>query len=38
MKIAEKTVAHFHYTLKNEVGEEIESSDGHEPLTYLQPS
>lgn len=35
MKIADKTVAHFHYTLKNEAGEEIESSDGHEPLAYL---
>jgi len=35
MKIAEKTVAHFHYTLKNEAGEELESSNGHEPLTYL---
>ncbi|TYK66756.1 FKBP-type peptidyl-prolyl cis-trans isomerase [Colwellia echini] len=35
MKIAEKTVAHFHYTLKNESGEELESSNGHEPLAYL---
>ena len=35
MKIADKTVAHFHYTLKNEAGEELESSAGHEPLVYL---
>lgn len=35
MKIADKTVAHFHYTLKNEAGEELESSKGQEPLAYL---
>ncbi len=35
MNIADKTVAHFHYTLKNEAGEELESSNGHEPLAYL---
>jgi len=35
MKIAEKTVAHFHYVLKDESGAELESSQGHEPLVYL---
>jgi FKBP-type peptidyl-prolyl cis-trans isomerase SlyD len=35
MKIADKTAAHFHYTLKNEQGVELESSTGHEPLAYL---
>ena len=35
MKIADKTVVHFHYTLKNEAGEELESSQGHEPMVYL---
>jgi len=35
MKIAEKTVAQFHYVLKNEAGEEIESSHNAEPLAYL---
>jgi len=35
MKIAEKTVAHFHYVLKDEAGAELESSQGHEPLVYL---
>jgi len=35
MKIADKTVAHFHYVLKDEAGAELESSQGHEPLAYL---
>ncbi len=35
MKIADKTVAHFHYTLKNDAGVELESSKGHQPLAYL---
>lgn len=35
MKIADKTVAQFHYILKDETGEEIESSHGSEPLAYL---
>ncbi|RHW77216.1 peptidylprolyl isomerase [Colwellia sp. RSH04] len=35
MKISDNKVVHFHYTLKNEAGEELESSAGHEPLTYL---
>ncbi len=35
MKIADKTVAQFHYVLKNEAGEELESSQGNDPLAYL---
>jgi FKBP-type peptidyl-prolyl cis-trans isomerase SlyD len=35
MKITDKTVAQFHYVLKNEAGDEIESSHGGEPLAYL---
>lgn len=35
MKITDKTVAQFHYVLKNEAGEELESSHGGEPLAYL---
>ena len=35
MKIANKTVARFHYTLKDEAGKEIESSQGSDPLAYL---
>ncbi|GAA0822242.1 peptidylprolyl isomerase [Colwellia asteriadis] len=35
MNIADKTVAQFHYILKDEAGNEIESSHGHEPLAYL---
>jgi FKBP-type peptidyl-prolyl cis-trans isomerase SlyD len=35
MNIADKTVAQFHYTLKDESGVEIESSHGQEPLAYL---
>ena len=35
MKIADKTVAQFHYILKDEAGEEIESSHSSEPLAYL---
>ncbi|WDE02986.1 peptidylprolyl isomerase [Thalassomonas viridans] len=35
MKIADKTVARFHYTLKDEAGKEIESSAGGDPLAYL---
>lgn len=35
MKIADKTVAHFHYTLKDDAGLELESSQGREPLAYL---
>lgn len=35
MKITNKTVVQFHYTLKNEAGEEIENSLSSEPLAYL---
>ncbi len=35
MQIAERTVAMFHYTLKNANGEILDSSDGAEPLPYL---
>jgi len=35
MKIADKTVVQFHYTLKDEAGVELESSIGHDPMAYL---
>lgn len=35
MQIAENLVALFHYTLKNEAGEVLDSSQGQEPLPYL---
>lgn len=35
MKITDKTVAQFHYILKDEAGEVIESSHSGEPLAYL---
>ncbi len=35
MKISAQCVASFHYTLKNDDGETIDSSEGHEPLGYL---
>lgn len=35
MKIADKTVVQFHYTLKDEAGVEIESSHESDPLAYL---
>lgn len=35
MKIADKAVVQFHYTLKDEAGVEIESSLGGDPLAYL---
>ncbi len=35
MKISDKTVVQFHYTLKNEAGVELESSKDHEPMAYL---
>ena len=35
MKIADKTVVQFHYTLKDEAGTEIESSYASDPLAYL---
>ncbi len=35
MNIAPKTVAVFHYTLRNEAGDELESSRGGDPSAYL---
>lgn len=35
MQIAEKTVVSFEYTLKDDKGEVLDTSDGREPLTYL---
>ncbi|ANF58421.1 FKBP-type peptidyl-prolyl cis-trans isomerase [Halotalea alkalilenta] len=36
MQIAQNSVVAFHYTLTNEAGEVLDSSEGREPLTYLQ--
>jgi len=35
MKISDKTVVQFHYVLKDEAGEKLESSQGSDPLAYL---
>ncbi|MGH8561627.1 MAG: FKBP-type peptidyl-prolyl cis-trans isomerase [Nevskiales bacterium] len=35
MQIADRRVAQFHYTLTNDQDEVLDSSSGHEPLTYL---
>lgn len=35
MQIAERKVASFHYTLTNDAGDVLDSSDGREPLAYL---
>lgn len=35
MQIAERCVALFHYTLTNDAGEVLDSSEGREPLAYL---
>lgn len=35
MKIAESSVVSIHYTLKNDEGEKLDSSEGGEPLAYL---
>ncbi len=35
MQIAERKVASFHYTLTNDAGEVLDSSEGREPLAYL---
>lgn len=35
MKISEKTVAHFHYVLKNSEGEVLQSSRESEPMAYI---
>lgn len=36
MKIAEESVVSIHYTLKNDEGTVLDSSNGGEPLEYLQ--
>ncbi len=36
MKIAKNAVVSFHYTLSNNDGEVLDSSEGHEAFTYLQ--
>jgi len=38
MKIADESVVSFHYTLKNDGGKVLDSSDGQEPLVYLHGS
>lgn len=35
MQIADKTVVNIHYTLKNEAGEVLDSSEGRESLAFL---
>lgn len=35
MQIEQNKVVAFHYTLKNDAGEVLDSSEGREPLTYL---
>ena len=35
MQIAEKTVVSFEYTLKDDEGKVLDTSEGREPLTYL---
>jgi FKBP-type peptidyl-prolyl cis-trans isomerase SlyD len=35
MQIADRSVASFHYTLTNDAGEVLDSSDGREPLVYV---
>jgi FKBP-type peptidyl-prolyl cis-trans isomerase SlyD len=36
MNIADKSVASIHYTLKNDDGEVLDSSEGQAPLDYIQ--
>jgi len=36
MQIANNAVVQIHYTLKNDAGEVLDSSDGSDPLAYLQ--
>ncbi|MDE2307789.1 MAG: peptidylprolyl isomerase [Xanthomonadaceae bacterium] len=38
MQIAKNSVAAFHYTLTDDQGQVIDSSEGREPLTYLHGS
>jgi FKBP-type peptidyl-prolyl cis-trans isomerase SlyD len=35
MKISDQSVVSFHFTLKNDEGEVLDSSAGNDPLTYL---
>lgn len=35
MQISDQCVARFHYTLRNDSGEVLDSSEGQEPLAYL---
>ena len=35
MEISERRVASFHYTLRNDAGDVLDTSDGREPLSYL---
>ncbi len=35
MQVSENKVVSFHYTLKNDAGEVLDSSRGRDPLTYL---
>lgn len=35
MQVSEKTVVSFHYTLSNQAGEKLESSEGSDPTLYL---
>jgi len=35
MEIADRCVAYFHYTLTNDAGDVLDSSEGREPLPYL---
>ena len=36
MQVAKNTAVQIHYTLKNDAGEVLDSSEGAEPLAYLQ--
>jgi FKBP-type peptidyl-prolyl cis-trans isomerase SlyD len=38
MQIADNSVVSFHYTLTDDSGQVIDSSEGREPLTYIQGS
>lgn len=38
MQIAQNSVVAFHYTLTNDAGEVLDSSEGRDPLTYLHGS
>ncbi len=35
MQIADKTVVSFNYTLRNDAGETVDTSEGREPMAYL---